>query len=271
MRIKPKLAAQALHLPAAQRPGERLRLVRGGSANAEGARFAAEMFVADDGGPVRTIVGDMHRHWTGEEQSQKTGLSNPYEGPTEHALIVESELRADVLDYRTQAFRLRLLVGTTVREWICDHLRHIRVNGHDVVEAIECKPDVSYLDADERAVQAAAGKVIRGMGWRHRVLYHAGIVGGGERQINFGTVYAHQTAEIPDEPLERFERLCIERPSLTYRELRLALHPNRIKGSAMANALICRGRVSFELDRYLFDLSPVRLLPAPNFTSLIRF
>ena len=271
MRIKPKLPAKELHLPAAQRPGERLRLVRGGSADAEGARFAAEMFVADDGGPIRTIVGDLHRHWTGEEQSQKTGLSNPFDGPTESALIVESELRADVLDYRTQAFRLRLLVGTTVREWICDHLRHIRIDGIDVVEAIECKPDVSYLDADERAVQAAVGKVIRGMGWRHRVLYRDGIVGSGERQVNFGEIYTHRTVAVPEDALARFERLFAERPQMTFLELREALHPNRVKGASMAHALICRGRVEVDLDRYLFDLSTVRLLPAPSFTSLIRF
>lgn len=250
-------------------PAQRLRLVRPDGAGAAGARFAAEMFVAADGGPIRTLVGDGHRHFIGEEPSQKTGLSNPYEGPTEYALIVESELRADVLSFKTQAFRLRLMVGGTPREWICDHMRHIRLDGVDIVETIECKPDVSHLDADERAVQAAVGRVLAGVGWRHRVLYHEGIVGGGERQMNFGEIYAHQTAHVPDDVWNTFERICVERPDITFRDLRTALNPNRVTGTAMAHAIICRGRVAFDLDRYLFDLSPVRLLPPVDFKPLI--
>lgn len=250
-------------------PGQRLRLVRPDGADAASARFAAEMFVAADGGPIRTLVGDGHRHFIGEEPSQKTGLSNPYEGPTEHALIVESELRSDVLAFRTQAFRLRLMVGGSMREWICDHMRHIRTNGIDLVETIECKPDVSHLDADERAVQAAVRRVLAAKGWRHRVLYREGIVGGGERQMNFGEIYAHQTTHVADDVWDTFERLRVERPETTFRDLRTALHPSRIAGTAMAHAIICRGRVAFDLDRYLFDLSPVRLLAPVDFKPLI--
>jgi hypothetical protein len=245
--------------------------MRTGSAEAEHARFAARMYVAADGGPIRTIVGDGHHHFTGEEPSQKTGLSNPYEGPTEHALIIESELRSDVLDYRTQAFRLRLLVGTSAREWICDHLRHIRHNGVDIIEAIECKPDLSFVNEDEQAVQTAVGKVMRDMGWRHRILYLSNIRGSGERQINFGEIYAHQTTHIPEDRLAAFERMCVDTPDMTFREVREALHEEPVKGTAMAHALICRGRVQFDLDRYLFDPMPVRLIPATDFQSLIRF
>lgn len=267
-----KAPSACLHLlPARSNSKQPLRLLRSGSAEAEGARFAAKLFVAADGGPIRTIFGDGHRHYTGEEPSEKTGLSNPYDGGTEHALIIESTLRADVLDFRTQAFRMRLLVGTSVRDWICDHLRHIRVNGVDIVEAIECKPNLRFLDADERAVQAAAAKVCAGLGWRHRVLYERDVLGCGERQLNFGEIYAHQTTHIPEECLEVFERLCRETPETTFRDLRLALHENRAKGTALAHALICRGRAEFDLDRYLFDPIPVRLLPAIEFKSLIRF
>jgi hypothetical protein len=255
---------------AAERP-QRLRLVRDQSSEAEGATFAARLYVAEDGGPIRTVAGDYHRHQTGEEPSVKTGLSNPYEGPTEHALVVESSLRADVLDFRTQAFRLRLLVGGSVREWICDHLRHVRQGDLDMVEAIECKPDVSYVDADERAVQAAAAEVVRGLGWRHRIIYLDQVLGSGERQINSGEIYAHQTTNVPEDRLASFERMCAAEPNVTFHELRTALDPNRVRGTAMAHALICRGRVRFDLDRYLFDPMPVRLLPTPRFDSRIRF
>jgi hypothetical protein len=39
----------------------------------------------------------------------------------------------------------------------------------------------------------------------------------------------------------------------------------------MAQALICQGRVSVDLDRLLFDGSPVRLLPVISFTPKIWF
>lgn len=252
-------------------PQQVLQLVRSGSAEAETARFAARMYVADDGGPIRTIVGDGHRHLTGEEPSQKTGLSNPYDGATEHALIVESELRSDVLHYRTQAFRLRLLVGADVREWICDHLRHIRVDGVDVVETIECKPDPSFLDEDERAVQTAVGAIMRGIGWRHRILYRRDVEGSGERQVNFGEIYARQTRHVPEDRLDVFERMCAATPDVTFRELRQALDQDRIAGTSMAHAMICRGRVQFDLDRYLFDPMPIRLLPATEHKPIFGF
>lgn len=255
----------------APEPVQRLRLVREEGSGAESSTYAARLYVAADGGPIRTVVGDYHRHQTGEEPSVKTGLSNPYEGPTEHALIVESSLRADIPDFRTQAFRMKFLVGGSVREWICDHLRQVRRDGFDHVEAIECKPDVSYVDADERAVQSAAAKVMRGLGWRHRIIYLDQVRGTGERQINFGEIYAHQTTHVPEDRLAMFERMCIATPDVTFRDLRTALDGNRVRGTAMAHALICRGRVQFDLDRYLFDPMPVRLLPETRFKSQIRF
>ncbi|MBX8844485.1 hypothetical protein HCH44_06125 [Sphingomonas melonis] len=251
--------------------GQPLRLLHSDSVEAEGVRFAAVMHVASDGGPIRTIVGGGHKHFVGEEPSQKTGLSNPYEGPTEYALIVDSELRSKVLDFRTQAFRLRLLAGGVVREWICDHLRFLRVDGVDIVEAIECKPDMSFLDNEERIVQRAASAVIEGMGWRHRIVYLRDVLGGGERQVNFGEIYARTTRLVPDDALARFERMCATTPNTTFRDLRLALDDDRLQGTAHAHAMICAGRVEVDLDRYLFDPMPVRLLPPSDFHSPIRF
>ncbi|BBB08723.1 hypothetical protein [Sphingopyxis sp. EG6] len=251
--------------------GQALRLVHSDSVEAEGVRFAAIMHVASDGGPIRTIVGGGHAHFIGEEPSQKTGLSNPYEGPAEHALIVDSEIRAAVLDFRTQAFRLRLLAGGAIREWICDHLRFLRIDGVDVVEAIECKPNLSFLDAEARIVQRAVRTVLEGMGWRHRILYLRDIIGGGERQLNFGEIFARRTKHVPNDALDRFERMCASTPVATFRDLRLALHDDRLEGTALAQAMICAGRVEVNLDRYLFDPMPVRLLPPADFHSPIRF
>lgn len=166
---------------------------------------------------------------------------------------------------------MRLRVGPDFREWICDHLRQVRVDGTDVVEAIECKPNLSFLDADERAVQAAVHAVCTGLGWRHRIVYLRDVLGTGERQINFGEIMAHGTVPVPDDSMAAFERLRTGAPDVSFRQLREALHPERIRGTAMAHALMREGRVGFDLDRYLFDPMPVRLLPEPVFAPLIRF
>ena len=271
MRLGPP--RKGLHAaPASAGPEQRLRLVEVGSDDAVGTRPAARMFVAADGGPIRTIVGNAHSHWTGEEPSKKTGLPNPYEGPTEYALIVESELRSDVLSYRTQAFRLQLMVGTGVEQWICDHLRQIRIPGGYLIEAIECKPDLSYIgQPEERQRMLAVKRVIQGMGWKFRVLYEKDVRGCGERQINFGRIYARRTACVTEQAMAAFERLVVQSPHTTFKILREALSPERGRGEAMAQALICRGRVTVDLDRVLFDGPPVHPLPASNFTPEIWF
>ena len=252
--------------------GRRLRMVEHGSDAAAAAQVAARIYVAEDGGPLRTIMGDAHRHYTGEEHSAKTGLSNPYEGGTEHWLVKDSELRSSVLDYRTQAARLRYPSGGGRAEWIIDNLRHVRGPDGDFVEAIECKPDVSYLaDPEERAKLQAAFRVASAIGWRPRVMYERDIKGGGERQVNFGYIYAHQTATVPAESLDAFEEMVLRTPDTTFLDLREALDPDRRQGTAMAHAMICRGRVDLDLDRHLHGGSRVRLLPEPAFTSLIRF
>ncbi len=250
----------------------RLRLVVAGTDAAAASIPSARIYVADDGGPIRTVVGADHSHFIGEEASMKTGLSHPYEGAVEYLLIRESEVRHDVLAFRTQAMRMRVMVGNSTREWICDHLRQVRVGQADVIEAIECKPDMSYLgDVGERARMTAVRKVVEGLGWRFRVIYEAEVLGGGERQVNLGTIMAHKTKQVRDEHRAAFGLLVRETPHSTFGRLRTALSDVRQEGTALAHAFICEGRVRFDLDRRLHDGSPIELLPRPSFTPRIWF
>ncbi len=68
-----------------------------------------------------------------------------------------------------------------------------------------------------------------------------------------------------------FDRMCVTTPDITFHEILTALYGNRVRGTAMAHALICRCRVLFDLDRYLFDPMPVRLMPETRLKSQIRF
>ncbi len=87
--------------------GRRLTFVEHGSDAAAAARIGARIYVADDGGPIRTIMGDAHRHYTGEEHSAKTGLSNPYEGGTEHALKAKDDVERYVLGKPLEMFQFQ--------------------------------------------------------------------------------------------------------------------------------------------------------------------
>ena len=136
-------------------------------------------------------------------------------------------------------------------------------------------PNTVIVDEAHSCVGGDGGntlaRILAGLGQKFRVVYEDGVKGGGERQLNFGQIYTHRTVHVPHDAMDRFERLVLDTPDLAFGALAKALHPSRVKGEAMAHALICLGRVSIDLDHYLFGGSPVRLLPEPEFTSLIDF
>lgn len=251
-------------------PSARARLVAANSDVADEAECLAHLYASDAGGALRTLLGAAHRHPIGMFPSIKTGFNNPYEGTVEPALILESEVNPDVVDYQTQAFRLRVVVLGQTREWICDHLRQM-VDGS--IEAIEVKRTPADLtDIEYRSKLAAVREVCRRLGWRFRVLYEADIRGSASRQINIGHIAAHRSVHITPEQMSAFEALRAAAGSrTTFAALREALDNRRIQGKAAAHALIVRGRVSLNLDQLIHDTTIVKLRPEPRFTSRIRF
>jgi len=227
----------------------------------------AHLYVSDAGGALRTLLGDAHRHVIGTYPSWKTGLFQPFEGLGEQALIEEAELRHDVVDYQTQAFRLRMLSGASRVEWICDHLRQY---ADGTIEAIEVKQHPRQMDAAYVAKILQAREILAAIGWRVVIRYEHDIVGSAQWQRNRGHILAHRSAHVSDEQTATLDRLTASAPSTTFAEFREAMDPRPLQGTAVTHALICAGRVILDLQLPIRDGSPVELRPRRRFNSRIR-
>lgn len=228
----------------------------------------ARMFVSNGGAALRTLLGDAHRHVIGVYPSWKTGLPQPYEGLGEQALIEESELLPDVVDYQSQAFRLRLMVGTVSAEWICDHLRQWR---DGVIEAVEVKRHPSDMDAAYVAKITRARDILAQVGWTVRVRYEEEIVGTPQWQRNRAEILAHRSAHVSRDQHATFERLRKASPATTLEELRDTFDLRPLQGRAVVHAFICAGRAVVDLRCMQRDRMPVELRSKHRFNSRIRF
>lgn len=252
---------------AGRAPTDPLRLIEAASDAGMEATPLAHLYVSDGGAALRTLLGAKHSHFIGVYPSIKTGLSNPYEGVGEQALAVESEVRHDVVDYQTQPFRLRMLLGGRRLEWICDHIRQLACG---TVEAIEVKVDPDDLDEEYITKMQMARDLLGRLGWRFRIRYEAEIVGPAERQVNKALIAAHRSFGLSDDQRAAFEMLRADQAVTTFGAVRAALADGH-RGTAAVHRLMVEGRIAFDLDMLLEDVSPVRLLPSPRFNSRIRF
>lgn len=246
----------------------RARLVDAASDLALAAEPLAHLYVSDAGGALRTLLGDAHVHVIGSYPSWKTGLSQPFEGLGEQALIEESEIDADVVDYQTQAFRLRMILNGIMVEWICDHLRQ-RADG--TVEAIEVKQHPSQMSADYVAKILRAREILGRIGWTVSVRYEEDIIGSAQRAVNRGHILAHRSTSVEAEQLAALDRLRAASATTTFASLRDAMDSRPLQGKAVVHALLCAGRAVIDLDAPIRDDSPVELRAAPRFNSKIRF
>ncbi|MBA2920879.1 hypothetical protein GON01_02790 [Sphingomonas sp. MAH-20] len=246
----------------------RARLVDASSDLASSIDPLASLYVSDAGGALRTLMGDAHRHVIGVYPSWKTGLAQPYEGLGEQALIEESEILAKVLDYQTQAFRLRMMIGGAAVEWICDHLRQLE---DGTIEAIEVKQHPEQMKPDYVLKISRAREILGRIGWRVRVRYEKEIAGSPQFALNRGQILAHRSAHTSEEQLARLEELRARSPRSTFAAVRDAMDPRPLQGKAVVHALICAGRVVLDLDEPIRDATAVELKPVPRFISKIRF
>jgi hypothetical protein len=72
------------------------------SASFRPLRELARIFVAEDGGPLRTIIGTRPTIWTGEYYSAKTRRSHPWESPHELSHFYRLEADPQVVAYLAQ-------------------------------------------------------------------------------------------------------------------------------------------------------------------------
>lgn len=214
-------------------------------------------------GPLRTLIGNSHQHAIGLYASAKMGVPQPYEGLAEFGVVEESELRAKVIWYQTQAFRLEMWIDGEKRTFIVDHLRETT----EGVEAIEVKQHPGQLNEKNLPKYQRAREILMGIGVDLKIRYEDEIEGSETWRYNRKTILMHRSVSVSEEQMMAFERLRAITPETTLGEVRAVLDPRKIQGRAAANALICRGRILLDLQSYVSDFSPVTLVPARHFQS----
>lgn len=258
MRLAPNSRSERLHA----------RLVDAASDLGASMTPLAHLYVADAAGALRTLLGDAHMHPVGSYPSWKTGLSQPYDGLTEPGLIEESEVDPDVVDYQTQAFRLRYGLMSGSAEWICDHLRQYR-DGR--VEAVEVKRTPQDMSADYLLKIQVAREILGRAGIDLVVRYDRDINGCPWKVINRGHILAHRSSHVDEDARVRFEQTYRRTDTITMGELRLVMDPRRIQGVAAVHALMCAGRIDCDRTMPIHDGTALSLLPPHSFISNIRF
>lgn len=262
MRIKPKSSPSP-------RPSETTAPFRPQLQVADAsAEPLVHLYHSDAGGALRTLLGAAHQHFIGTLPSWKTGFSNPYEGCGEQALAADSEIDADVLDFQTQAFRLRMVDRHGRSEWICDHLRQLRSG---IVEAIEVKQHPDQMDTAYVRKIDKARELLGSIGWKVVVRYEKALVGSRARRTNRANLLADRSVHLGGSHWAQVERLRSTSRFVEFGDLRTALDTRLAGGTAAANAVIARGRGRIDLDRLICDRTVVELLPEARFTSMVRW
>jgi hypothetical protein len=228
----------------------------------------AHLYVANDGGPIRTLIGSAHRHWYEIIPSCRTGGWQPVDSEGEHMLAMDSEIEFRFPDYRTQAFRLRMVLDGVLDEWICDHLRQTTCG---TIEAIEVKPHPDAIDAAYKRKLFRAAVILGRLGWRVSIRYGEEIRGSRPRQDNRSFV-SDDGDIIPDpDAVAAFDRMMASCRSTTYGLLADELSSSQFQGRAVVHSLMVAGRVEFDIDSVLHRGTPIILHPPRSFISKIRF
>jgi hypothetical protein len=138
-------------------------------------RVAAELTVASDGGPVRTIINGRHRKPTGRYASRKAGRSLPWEGTDERSYFWLCEADTDVTSYLSQPHRLTIFrEDGDAMDFYPDILRKMASGRTEIVEvkktfgARDRGADPEYALKLELARQVYAG-----LGWSFQVITRA--------------------------------------------------------------------------------------------------
>lgn len=227
----------------------------------------AHLFVPDNSGPLRTLIGMSHGHWYSLIPSNKTGGWQPVESEGEWMLAFDCECLFNVVDYQTQAFRLAMTIDGERAEWICDMLIQHR---DQTIEAVEVKPDPGAMDAAYKRKMFRAAEVLGRLGWRMRIRYHDEIRGSDYREEN-RVVIGGDGDVIPDgDAIAAFDRLMTKDAATTFGRLCDEMSTSRSQGRAMAHAMMVTGRVDYDFDALLHRGSDVVLHPPRSFNSRIR-
>jgi hypothetical protein len=224
-------------------------------------RQLARIEVADDGGPIRTIVGTRRMIWTGEYYSSKTRRSHPWESPLERDHFHRIEVDTDVVDYLAQPHRLMMTFDGRVYDYTPDVRVRFADGGTEIREIKKSKKEIER-DPFYEIKLFLAGYLYEELGWSYRILDKADVR---EPAITFANSREFQQdgplTIRPDEIAtvhELFSRA--KRPELPLALIAEALG-GWVRGLSLARAMMVHRIIRIPLDRIITRETPARLVP----------
>ncbi|MCW2282585.1 hypothetical protein M2323_000346 [Rhodoblastus acidophilus] len=133
---------------------------------------AATIVVAENGGPLRTIVTGGKIHYTGDFQSRKNGRTCSWESEqVELPGMMEAEVLTTVKWWLAQPFRCEIQDGPKKLVYTPDQVRRVLEGDTWRVLVIEYKRDLSEAERDEDYARKldAFRQLCRGVGWRFEI------------------------------------------------------------------------------------------------------
>ncbi|WP_114186125.1 TnsA endonuclease N-terminal domain-containing protein [Microvirga aerophila] len=137
-------------------------------------RQLAMIYVSDDGGPIRTIIGLRNTVWTGEYPSVKSGWSLPWESRLERDYMWVCETDTAVVWFLAQPLRIEIAVDDETYEYIPD-VYEDRADGSVQITEIKKHREEIARDPRYELKLDLARYVCEGLGWTFKILEESDI------------------------------------------------------------------------------------------------
>ena len=215
-----------------------------------------EMYVADDGGALRTFNG-RQAHENGWWPSRKRGRLLHWQGSAQRNAVLRIESDFKVNWAQTEARRFHFTLGGRRRKYTCD----LEVDMFDQpTEIWEVKRDDRALeDPDYRLTLAGVDEICRRIGMRFRIVMADEIFENRWHRDNVELFASRRFVSIDRDHMRRFEGYAMSHGDrTTYGELAAAIAPGcAARGKAMIQGLTVLRRVEIDLVHRLTDRTPV--------------
>lgn len=234
-------------------------------------RELARIKVADDGGPIRTIIGTRPLVWTGEYYSAKTRRSHPWESPFERDDFYRLEVDPEVESYLAQPHQLEVFFDGRQYHYIPDVRVEFSNRRVEIREVKKSKKEI-VKDAFYEAKLMLARAVYEELGWAFRVVDEVdirkpAIVFANSREIQLDGPLEIRQGEV-DTVCAIFARA--NGPEVSLGRIAEALG-GWVRGSSLVRAMVVHRILQLPLNRLITHETPVKLVSRKSSASRPSF
>lgn len=208
----------------------------------------ARIEVLQQGGYNRPVITRGGLHARGRFRSQKTGLTQVFEGNVEPILAMRNEVDALVIDYQCHPFRIHLTVNGKRHTYSPDSIRILADGSIELIEAKRTAADLR--DPEYREILAEVKEICRQCSWHFRVVFLSDIAPTNESKRNIEALFSRLFGALSSKEERTCEMVRNEGKPISWSDLRARLPDAEPRhGDAVIEAAAAKGFFSFDLDR----------------------